>query len=202
MGYDCIISPVIWQEPVAQADVLLENCGADAFVATSGYALPILANSQFALSKPLYLTGEILASKAKELGFLHIYHGDASGRSLLDYMAKDADKSLHYVCLHSNHQAVNMAFELQQLGFGASSLEVYQTHPTKSLSEEAIIALQQGDVAAISLYSTMSAQSFMQLVEAANLQHKLKRIKAICLSQNIANVLPDGIFSEIIIDNF
>jgi uroporphyrinogen-III synthase len=204
MGYATITSPVIMQQPVDNAEILLQNAlpQYDAYVLTSGYGLQILAKlpqlllSQIS-SKPLYVTGDILANQAGQIGFTQVKYGNGTARSLLDYMQQHANKKLQHLYLHSNHQAVNMADILKGLGFRVKGLEIYQTMAVDALTIKAINALQHQQIKAVMLYSAMSARCFIDLAHQSGLAEELQYVEGWCISQNIANSLPKHFFKHI-----
>jgi uroporphyrinogen-III synthase len=138
-----------------------------------------------------------LASQARQIGFTQVKYGNGTARSLLDYMQQHANKKLQHLCLHSNHQAVNMADNLKGLGFRVKGLEIYQTMAVDALTIKAINALQHQQIKAVMFYSAMSARCFIDLVHQAWLAEELQYVEGWCISQNIANSLPKHFFKHI-----
>jgi uroporphyrinogen-III synthase len=201
MGYDCIISPVINRTSVEGYLVELERYFANNpnlnIIATSGYTVRLLSNHQATLKKTLYLTGEKLAIQAKQLGFECVYYANGSAELLIEYMNENASKQSDYLYLHSNHQAVPMVNELFKAGFRVQGLEIYHTKQSAALTGDAILALQNNQIDKVLLYSAMSAKAFIALCGDAKLLRDLQNVEAICISENVANAIPNDLFQNI-----
>jgi uroporphyrinogen-III synthase len=218
-GWRCILSPAIittaHQDAKSRIATLAPHC--DAWIVTSAVALELLAEyyntissdhstsspHPFASSKgrgvlpPLYVTGKVLADRALAAGFTRVQHGGGSAEGLYNWLCTHGDSALRYGYLHSNYQTLPFVTQLRAIGWQAEGAEIYHSHPAPHLTEEARLALQRGEIDAVSFYSTMTLHSFLALTTQANVQHCLAGMEAWCYSDAIARAVPSGLFAQV-----
>ena len=174
---------------VIQLDNLqLKEKNLQAILITSSNA--VFALTKLAIKKELLILaiGKKTASEVKKLGYNNVFSANNSAISLCNLAENKLTKNEGFVFyLAGEIITLDIAEKLQNLGFLARKIIVYQTREIKEFLPITINEIIGGNIAEIWFYSKNSAKIFYQLTKKHNLLRYLKQIKICCLSQNIAD---------------
>lgn len=172
-GFSTLVSPMLEIMPVA---FTLENPQSfQAFIFTSANAVRIFADANPARGVPVYTVGEQTQVAAQDAGFT--VAGCAHGNSVdLDILLAQAGQTR---ALHIRGEDVTAPLA------GAQSLIVYKAQPVAEFSSGTAEKLRAGSVETVTFYSRRTALNFIKLAQQAGLDESLRRIKALCISNEV-----------------
>lgn len=164
---------------------------AGAVIATSRNGLRALARSDAlaaALALPLFAVGPATSSMAASLGFRDIREGNGTATSLVPLIAATtfAGPLVH---LAGDHQAVDLAGALADVGKRVTQLQAYRSVAAKTLPADIVESITDGAVDAVILMSPRSAATWAALMSPRIGRPELTQITHICLSPAVARAL-------------
>ena len=186
MGIACLVQPLL---DIRFLDAKLPAAPPQALLATSANGVRALArHGQYPRrTAPLLAIGAATARQARQAGFAPVWSGSGDAESLLalaeQHCRQQAGELLH---LCGRHVAVDIAGQLQNRGFRARRLVLYEAVAAASLDAAVADALGHGRIDAILLYSRRTAQVWESLLRAAGLQEHCRAITAYCLAPSAA----------------
>jgi uroporphyrinogen-III synthase len=191
LGQDVIAAPLLEVEFLDPGPLPLS--GAQALIATSRNALRALAKSRnmdAALRLPLYVVGAATADLARELGFGDIHQGPGTAEELLPLIVSECEAGAGaLVHLAGERQAFDLKSGLEDKNFEVAQPILYRINMADSFAETAREALGNGKLDGVILMSPATAQTFMALVDAPELQVIARKLTYFCLSHNVAEPL-------------
>lgn len=190
-GYRVLIAPAITvgESPEA-ANLIAPLTDELCIILTSRVALEAAARHGLPHSTQLYVTGQPLGELARQRGYRRVISAGGNARSLYERLLRDfpdPQQAPKIVWLCGNHRSFALDAALCEAGYHVQAREVYHSQPAEALSEMAVTALKRGTIAAVLLYSRLSAQSFEQL--ATRHEVPLHTTTALCISEAIAQTL-------------
>jgi uroporphyrinogen-III synthase len=88
----------------------------------------------------------------------------------------------HPLYVTGRHRKPDLEAALEAAGVSVTVTEIYDAVPPDRLSEEALAALQSGNIDGVTFFSTRTADLFMMLTREAGLSPELlKKIAAYCV---------------------
>ena len=191
LGHEVIAAPLLEVEFLEVSPLPFD--AAQALIATSRNGLRALASSpelQAALKLPLYAVGKATADLARELGFNEIHPGPGTAEELLPLIASECDPAagalLH---LAGERQAFDLKTALEDKKFKVEQPVVYRILLADSFAEGAREALGKGILDGVILMSPATAQTYVALVDASDLRHRVAKLTYFCLSHAVAEPL-------------
>jgi uroporphyrinogen-III synthase len=166
----------------------------DAVVATSSAALRHAPAGLCALfaDLPLYAVGERTAQAAAQAGFRWIQSGGGDAVALARYISATvpAGSRLLYLCGRLRTGA--LAERLEQAGFAARVLEVYDTTAVEQARDVAVGVLAGARIDAALVYSAYGAAMLSQVAARPEIAPLLDGARILCISARAADALsPD-----------
>lgn len=195
-GHEAIIAPLFEVRIFAGPE--LELAGVQAVLTTSANGVRALAQRSKRRDIKLLAVGSETAAVARRHGFSDV--ADASGDSkALARLACALLRPGEGAVLHARgvRASTDLASRLSDLGFFVGSSELYETVDAPELPEFAAVALREGTLDAVLLFSPHSAQLLLDRVRRAGLSPACKRLHACCISAAAAKELEDVVFAGI-----
>jgi uroporphyrinogen-III synthase len=147
-----------------------------------------------------YAVGEATGEAARRAGFTKV---EVAGGDVVTLAAlviaqckPDAGKLIHVA---GTHVAGNLSEQLTTAGFVVERAVLYDALSAHSFYPATIQALKRGEVEAVMLFSPRTAEIFMTLIDDSGAEQSLSAMAAICLSQAVADRLPEARFRTIIV---
>ena len=147
-----------------------------------------------------YAVGEATGEAARRAGFTKV---EVAGGDVVTLAAlviaqckPDAGKLIHVA---GTHVAGNLSEQLTIAGFVVERAVLYDALSAHSFYPVTVQALKRGEVEAVMLFSPRTAEIFMTLIDDSGAEQSLSAMAAVCLSQAVADRLPDARFRTIIV---
>ena len=161
-----------------------------AVLATSANGMRALAKRSARRDIAIFAVGPQTAQTAQALGFGNVRSaaGDAAilAASVAQWSAPEKGALLHAA---GTETAGNLRQTLEASGFRVEAPILYEAVATTTLPIETVIALQNGTLDGVLLYSPRSAKIFATLVHRARLHDNCKPLTAFCISGATAGAL-------------
>ncbi|GGD15506.1 uroporphyrinogen-III synthase [Aquisalinus flavus] len=161
---------------------------ASAVAVTSANGVRALARATTDRSLPVYAVGPASAGDARRAGFAVAGTAESSVESLAALIAASGERGpvLHVT---GSHQAGDLVAALSAAGISAFAQQLYRANAVRQMPVALRVALTEGRVDAVTLFSPRTARLFRGLVEDAVLSECLLPVRLICLSPAVANAL-------------
>lgn len=198
LGLDTIRAPMLVMKPLETALPAAGELGA--LVLTSANAIRALeARGQLDayLDLPVFTVGDRTAEAASEAGFARVESAAGTVDDLAALLTRAApDGPVLYPAAY--HLSADLAGELAPHGIDVRTVRIYDMLPAHDLPEDVQTRIAAGTLVGVVFYSRRTAETFCHLVNSAGLTDKARRdIMALCLSENVAEVLVEAGFVRI-----
>lgn len=138
----------------------------------------------------LITVGQKTADIAKNLGFTNVTTGgeDVTGlASTIISTCRPEQGGLLYLTGHIT--TGDLDTQLRQEGFSLKRLVLYHAKASQNLSDTCIHALTSRHIQRIILYSARTASIFADIIASLAIEHTLRTVDAVCLSQKVADAI-------------
>ncbi len=183
LGYEVVVAPVTaivaTGDPVPAGDFA-------AVLATSANAFRTLdAEDRIRLQDtPLHCVGEKTAKVARDSGFQSVITGGGSGEKLVDDIKAAYPAGLSLLYLTGNPRKPVVEKGLRAAGFAVASVELYRAQPVTEWPGPWRSELADVDVALH--FSRASVEVLLDLAGKAGVLSDLRRMRHLCLSDDVA----------------
>ncbi|MEE2970268.1 MAG: uroporphyrinogen-III synthase [Pseudomonadota bacterium] len=169
-----------------------------AILLTSRNGVRALAEETDQRDTPIYAVGDATADIARELGFINV-ESAAGDSAALAQLVEDRLDPGDGALLHGSGTAVagDLAGTLAAKGFTVRCEILYEARPAIRLSAELQALLTNGALDGATFFSPRTAQTFVNLVNAAGLSPACRAVTAICISPAVVRALGSMEFDEI-----
>jgi uroporphyrinogen-III synthase len=201
LGHEALFLPLT--RPVHDAATAAHalDTSTGAIAVTSAEAIRVLSDLGFALkphlSRPLFGVGRATAAAAERIGFAATDHSDGSGIELADLIAERRSLSgaapLTY--LAGSPRTPGFEARLTELGIPFSTTECYRMEDVEPAEEQLEGVVSAADV--VLLYSAHTAARFFGLPYLATRPDILAKMRYLCLSSAIADILPHTLAGKV-----
>lgn len=184
MGIDTIVAPML--EIVLHGGPMLDVDGVQGFLLTSANGVRALAARTEQRDLPVYAVGDATAGEAANSGFSNIISADGDVDDLARVIREHCDPGKG-VLLHAagTVSAGDLAGDLADAGFTVRREVLYEARPVPVLPSAAAMALENGRLDGVMIYSPRTAKQFEALVTMAGLERALARLTLFALSDNV-----------------
>jgi len=183
-GIESVVAPLLDIVPRAAE---LDLASVQALLLTSANGARALGHATARRDLPVLAVGEATAAAARAEGFAEVAvgGGDVAALAELARVRLDPDRG---PLLHVAGSAVagDLAGHLGAAGFSVRRVVLYEARAATRLPEIAAAALDAGTLDAVLLFSPRTARHFVTLVAEAGRGPALRRLRALCLSQAVA----------------
>jgi uroporphyrinogen-III synthase len=185
---DSVIAPLLEIVPRDPGPLPVPMDSVQALLVTSANAAERLASVTERRDVRVLCVGEATADAARAQGFAAVESADGAIEELTALALGTLDAKAGPV-LHLSGEAVagDLAGMLRLAGFEAHRLVVYEARPVEALGPRAVAELRRGRLDAVLFFSPRTAETFVSLVNAADLAGKLSGVAAIAISDKAAD---------------
>ncbi|MEX0694457.1 MAG: uroporphyrinogen-III synthase [Rhodospirillales bacterium] len=184
MGIDSVVAPML---QIMQIEgPMLDVDGVQGLLLTSANGVRALAARTERRDLPVYAVGDATALAAVVAGFANVISAAGDVDDLADLVVEHVDPGLG-VLLHAagTVRAGDLAGSLSGAGFTVRREMLYEAKPVPVLPPEAVLALENGGLDGVMIYSPRTARHFEKLVSMAGLEAALGRLTLFALSNNV-----------------
>ena len=182
-GVETLLEPLLEIVPVAGARIDL--AGVQAVMLTSANGARALAAATDIRDITVLAVGAATAAAAA--GFARVEAAGGDVAALADLASAVCDAAAGpLVHVAGSHVAGDLAGRLSERGFTLRRETLYTAERAEALSVGAVVALRQGAIDAVLLFSPRTAGSFVTLAARAGVTADLARVRALCLSAAVA----------------
>lgn len=192
LGHTVLLEPLLTIElldpPWPDMDTI------QAVLVTSGNALRSLAHqpktSAALTGKPIFVVGPATAALARQLGFVNIVEGAGTAADLVGLIGRHLQAGHGSLLALSGAVAtLDFAQALAEDKFVVHAVTMYRARPAAQLQPETLAAMTEGQIDAVTLLSTRTAQTYATLVARHGQQENMQNVVHLCLSASIAQAL-------------
>ncbi|MEA2756225.1 MAG: hypothetical protein QOJ54_2514 [Aliidongia sp.] len=187
-GHEVLIDPMLEIRPNAAEPPSLDGVNGVLFTSANGVrAFAALCERR---DVAVYVVGDRTAEAARIAGFSQIESADGDVEALAVLAAarcKPEDGALLHVS--GTVQAGNLAETLGAQGFTVRHVALYDAISTTELAPPTRTAIENGTLDGVLLFSPRTARHFAELIAAAGLGERARRLQAWCLSRAVADAL-------------
>lgn len=187
LGHDALIDSML--RITAFDDVQLDTDGVQALLFSSANGVRAFSDISLNRRVPVYTVGEASAAIARDMGFrkVHAAGGDVAA---LAQLVAGALKPEDGILMHVSGTVVARELKdlLQKDGFNVFRVRLYESEPVTRLSDPTIAHISKGELEGVLFYSPRTAQIFTDLIIENRLTEACRNIRALCLSEAVAEV--------------
>ncbi|MGB8843887.1 MAG: uroporphyrinogen-III synthase, partial [Aliidongia sp.] len=187
-GHEVLVDPMLEVRPNTAEPPALDGVVGLLFTSANGVrAFSALSERR---DVAVYVVGDRTAEAARGAGFSQIESAEGDVEALAGLVAaqcKPEDGALLHIS--GTVQAGNLAETLSTRGFTVRHTALYEAVPAAELAPATRQAIEDGTLDGVLLYSPRTAKHFAELVIAAELDERARRLQAWCLSRAVADAL-------------
>ncbi|WP_373505278.1 uroporphyrinogen-III synthase [Aestuariivirga sp.] len=189
LGHDVTVTPLLAIKP--RDNVTIPSLPWQAVAVTSANGIRALPEAHGLASIRTLTVGPQSLKAALAAGLAAEAHGgDVNG--LAAFIRNELDPAQGPILYLSGAEtAGDLEAQLKEAGFACHRIVLYDAVPAQALGEIGD-AIRNGQIDAVMLYSPRSAKIWRGLVEAEILGTQAAEIQHLCLSRNVAAVLPEA----------
>lgn len=195
LGHSAVLCPAI--DIVAIANPVLPTVRFSGIIATSRHAL-IAASDLPGFERlrrlPVHVVGRGAAETAGSVGFSEIASIASTAGDLINGLRREP-KTTSLLYLRGKDVSRNLAAELGKSGLRIEEAVVYEARPRQSIAAEILSMISRRTIDGVLFYSAATARAFMAMIAAKGLASSFGEAAALCLSDEVAGCLPDGVFA-------
>lgn len=187
-GHAVVIDPMLEVRPLDAEVPPLDAVKALLFTSANGVRAFAAKSERRDLD--VYAVGDRTAAAARQAGFLQVASAEGDVAALARLVETDR-KPEEGALLHVSGavRAGNLAETLGAKGYTVQHAALYEAVPATALNDAATAALDEGSLDGVLLFSPRTAKQFVQLVTAAGLGDKVRKLHGWCLSRAVADGL-------------
>lgn len=187
LGYETLVEPVM---TIRYHDIVPDLEGVAALVFTSANGVRAFVRLKPDRYMPVFAVGPQCAEVASEAGFtsITVAGGDVEklAETIVEYHKPADGKLLH---IAASELAGDLAGSLATHGLSLDRAVLYSAETSEQMPERVAGHLRSGAVSGVLLFSPRTAATVESLVKTAGLSEKVAQVRAICLSQAVADKL-------------
>ena len=186
-GHEALIEPLL-EITLAEPSALPPELDAfQALLVTSANGLRAVAALTDRRDLPVFAVGPASAEAATAAGFARVESAEGDVEDLIR-LVRTRLSPADGVLLHAAGTALagDLKGELEAAGFTVTRAVLYTAEAASRLSDAARVALREGRVDAVALFSPRTAETFAALLREAGLSEATRPLRALCLSAAVA----------------
>ncbi|MFQ5774296.1 MAG: uroporphyrinogen-III synthase [Kiloniellaceae bacterium] len=187
-GHEVVVEPMLTVAPAEGVETQLDLAGVQALLFTSANGARAFARLCEQRALPVFAVGEASAAAARAAGFAEVENagGDVNdlARLVVERLSPEDGALFHGA---GSKLAGDLQGTLEAAGFTVRRVTLYEARPAAALSDGLRAALAEGRLDAATFYSPRTAETFVRLVEKADLGAACARLAAVCLSEAVAD---------------
>lgn len=186
LGFTPVKDPVLRIEPREWLSPDWEKI--DGIIISSKNALAGFAGHAMPKHKPYFVVGERTALALRKMGLIHVtgtVERSDDIPALINLQHKPGEgRFVHLTAPHTHNAFYDV---LRAEGFSIEPTVIYEAVAATALQAQTIAAIKNGTVNVALFYSARSAEIFVELASKAGISKKLQQIRAVCLSEAVAD---------------
>jgi uroporphyrinogen-III synthase len=187
VGIESIVEPMLVIEMDSQP---LDVSRFQAILATSRNGVRSLAEVTETRHILILAVGMATAETATALGFTRVRNARGDADALVSFATSVLEPSDGPVLFVRGRDSTgDVRSQIEKEGFEIEEAVTYAAFAVPSFTPEAVAALGNGDLDAVALFSTRTAEIFEKLIRMAGLSDKLRELEVYCLSDRIARAI-------------
>lgn len=187
-GFAAVLAPMLLIRPTGL--VIPDARRFQAAAVTSGNGVDGLAAATDRRALPVFAVGKATADRARGHGFDPVIVAGGTGSVLVDLIRQRLHPANGPVVWASGDEArVDVAAELNGLGYTVERAVVYCADPVDALPDAARRALRESSVSGALFFSPRTAERFVSVVRDAGLARQVSTMTAHCLSPLVAGAV-------------
>ena len=159
----------------------------DAIILTSRHGVQALALLTELRDIFLICVGDATAAMADSLGFARVSAARGNVQSLVQYINDAYDEGSRFVYISGDHVRADLSELLPNMRI--ERLVAYEANSVDTLSDTLAEQLRRGQINGVTFFSARAASIFMMLITKHDLREATSKLRAICLSESVANPL-------------
>jgi uroporphyrinogen-III synthase len=162
-----------------------------AIIFTSAYAVESFSRLSPERGLPVLAVGDATAATAQKAGFAEVLSAQGSSADVAALIRQEAPQRGFKKILHpcSADTPDDIAEAVLSLGVEVARLPVYKAELAADFPAGIVDALQRGAIDVVMIFSTRTAENFLQLMEKRKLEALTPKLEVICISRPVAAVL-------------
>lgn len=169
-----------------------------ALIITSKNALRAIEGEEDLKNIPLYGVGDETARLAQCMGFKNVISASGTSHDLIDLILKQTPKEQGILYhLSGNVIKVDIVKELQKKGLTAKRKIVYRIQKIRNLQDSLLYDLENKKISHVMFFSPRTARFFVSLLNENKLEKIASEIRAVCLSNSVAQAVRSLQWKEI-----
>lgn len=194
-----LLSPLLKVEFLEIPELEYSNC--QAFIFTSSAGVRAFQKKQLDyLHIPAISVGDKTKKATIKAGFKTTISTAGDQETLIRFiechLEPQKGKIIHF---SGHHKTGNLIESLEKFGFSIQQVICYQAGAIDQFSTDVRTAISAEKIDVIPFYSRRTAEIFVDLIKKANIEQKLLKITALCLSPAISSVLQEEKWKEILV---
>ncbi len=201
LGHKITYMPTLRILPIKTELLDLKNY--DALIFTSANAIRNLKNINPDKNKLCFCVGLITEKIARKTGYNNTMSAGGTVNALKNLIINanqiNQKSKIAYIC--GEFLSSNLDLELKKEGFNVEKIINYTSEKITDLNAEnkKIVSSHPPDI--IFVYSTRSAQSFVEIVKNYSLHHLMTESKVMCISEKVAGIFKSDGWKNISVFN-
>lgn len=153
---------------------------------TSGNAAREFVRHSADKNMPVFTVGLQTEKVARDLGFNDVRSASGDAWVLASFIIKAVSPGgLPFLHVRGVDVSQSLRDILRSSAIQIEELVMYKAEKAKNLSAEAVQALRENKISAVTFFSKRTAENFMTLARENGLESALKHTKALCLSDEV-----------------
>ncbi|MEZ5788397.1 MAG: uroporphyrinogen-III synthase [Xanthobacteraceae bacterium] len=187
-GHDVLLAPLLRIEPNLDADIGEGPWSAIALTSANAVeAIAMHAARRRLLEVPVFAVGARTAAAVRSVGFAEVQSAEGDVSSLAEMIGTSAtDRTKPVLYLAGEERARDLHALLAPYGFAVETVPVYRAVAAEALPPAAHDALAHRAIDAVLHFSRRTAQTYLAVVNAADLRAEGLALRHLCLSAEIA----------------
>ena len=187
-GHEVFLEPMMEIIPLPAAEAAIDLAAVQALLFTSANGVRVFSARCDRRDLSAFAVGDATADAARAAGFCEVASAGGDVQALARLVAgrlKPAEGVLFHPA--ASKQAGDLKGALEAAGFTLRRSVLYQAMPRRALSADLRQAFETKEIDLASFFSPRTAESFARLAFEAGLSEALRSVRAVCLSQAVAD---------------
>ena len=201
MGHKIIHIPTLKISPAKVSPIISNNF--DAFIFTSANAVKYLKTENINKNKTCFCVGSITEKIVRQLGYTNTFSAGGTVNALKNIIINSEQinkkSTLAYFC--GDNISYDLDKDLEKEGLKISKIVNYRSEKITGLNDENHKIIKKHPPNTILVYSSRSAQSFIEIVKNYSLYPIMTGSTVMCISKNVAKIFSDEGWKKVEIFN-
>lgn len=198
--YKVYHTPLLQTKPQKSLDVL-PQCDGYIFTSSRGVQYSIQYEDAIDKALPAFCVGRTTSDAAQRAGFKTRHIGQGGSMGLIPVILENMTKGQILSHIAGHDVCDGFYQDLIKAGLHIDHIPVYKMEPVTSVSSDIYDALQH-DIQVVVFFSSRTAENFNDLVTIYAIQERVKTMRAICISEQVAHCLDQAHWADIMVAQY